>query len=629
MTSFVDDLGVERFMGNIDPGTDTTRYSWTTYGDVPACPIIPRDQWDALVSDGVGPDDPFNSPAHDQDGIGMCFPAGSLVRMADGSHRPIEQVRVLEEVLTAEGNVRRVLRTMVRTHTEGLYRLHVWGHRHLRATAEHPILTRRGYVPLADVRPDDHVAIPKYLPETKSFLMPADYIEGRVYTRRSKVRRYAGVPGKPASVVVHHDLPDVVQLTADLGWVIGLYLAEGSTSHGKVVWVLSLNEADTHGAKLVRLLRECLGIEANVRLNPAQNTTIITAYGTRWAKLFEAWCAHGCAEKRLHPDLASGPRGFLDGALCGWTDGDGLGPNSNGGVTVSHHLALMMYDVANVQGKRPTIETLDVQTYGRVKTRRRRYVVRWGNSQSKNTGRSEQDDKHLWRAVDGVVREDFEGWVFNLEVEGDHSYVAEGVGVHNCNCSATAAALEDCRALAGLLPVRLSGGDLYRRISGGRDSGSLLEDGIREAMANGVASVGVVSYLDWRQRPSGAVEDAKRFRVLEAYLCPTFDHCFSAVLLGFRLITGILWHDNYTPGSDGWLPPGRGRSGGHAIKGYKPTRKGARYGIWHRNSWGPKWGIEGGCFVIPEGAYGSAIGGWWAVRAVVTEDQNTPLPEEG
>lgn len=201
-------------------------------------------------------------------------------------------------------------------------------------------------------------------------------------------------------------------------------------------------------------------------------------------------------------------------------------------------------------------------------------------------------------------------------------------GYGMCNASATAAAIEDCRAMAGLPPVRLSGGDLYRRICGGSDRGSLLEDGIREAMRGGIASVEAVPYLEWRRAPAGAAEDAKRFRVLEAFLCPTFDHCYSAVLRGFRLITGILWAGNYDPGPDGWLPAPRGNGGGHAIKGYKPTRRGNRYGIWHRNSWA-RWGLNGtGDFVIPEAAYGGPVGGWWAVRAVVTEDGNTPAPVE-
>jgi len=197
-------------------------------------------------------------------------------------------------------------------------------------------------------------------------------------------------------------------------------------------------------------------------------------------------------------------------------------------------------------------------------------------------------------------------------------------GVGMCNCSATTGAMESQRMKQGLGYLKLSAGDLYNRIHVGRgDNGSLLEDGIHEASTVGVAGVAVVPYLDWQRSYAGAAADRPRFRVLEAYLCPEFDHCFSAVAAGFDLISGISWFSNYTPDSDGWLPAPRGKSGGHAIHGYKPTMRNGRYGIWHQNSWSDRWGIHGR-FVIPEACYDNAIGGWWAVRSVVDEGGVVP-----
>lgn len=200
----------------------------------------------------------------------------------------------------------------------------------------------------------------------------------------------------------------------------------------------------------------------------------------------------------------------------------------------------------------------------------------------------------------------------------------DGIGM--CNCSATAGAGESQRAKQGLPYVKLSAGDLYHRISGGRDDGSTLEDGVHAATAEGIASVAVVPYLDWRTTHGAAAADRGRFKFLEVFLCPTFDHCASAVLEGFDLISGILWYDNYTPDSDGWLPRPRGRSGGHAIHGYKLVSRGSEFGIAHQNSWGPNWGV-GGKFVIPESAYSGDVGGWWAVRSMTDEGGTVPAPK--
>lgn len=116
-----------------------------------------------------------------------------------------------------------------------------------------------------------------------------------------------------------------------------------------------------------------------------------------------------------------------------------------------------------------------------------------------------------------------------------------------------------------------------------------------------------------------------RFRILEFFLCPTFDHVYSAAIKGFRGVSGIMWYNNFNPDARGWLPTrGTGRPGGHAIRSFKPTRRGKLYGIWHRNSWG-EWGYQRtGNFVIPEPLYQGPVGGWWALRSVVDEGGQVP-----
>jgi hypothetical protein len=200
-------------------------------------------------------------------------------------------------------------------------------------------------------------------------------------------------------------------------------------------------------------------------------------------------------------------------------------------------------------------------------------------------------------------------------------------GIGQCNCDDTTALIESCRCEQGLPYVQLSAADLYDRINGGVDEGSMLEDAMHEAIVNGVgtaATSGTVWHRGMRQAPAA---ERARFKVLEALVCPTFDHCMSAVLQGFKLSTGIVWCSNYTPDADGWLPGPGADVGGHAIFGYKPAVRSGKFGIWHQNSWGTGWGL-GGRFVIPERAYaGGAVGGWWAVRAVTDEGGQVPQPQ--
>ena len=143
--------------------------------------------------------------------------------------------------------------------------------------------------------------------------------------------------------------------------------------------------------------------------------------------------------------------------------------------------------------------------------------------------------------------------------------------------------------------------------------------------------VSATSPFLWKKGQSRAgvlVNQRKPYRVVEAYLCTSFDAMASALQQGFFIHEGLMWRDNFDPDSQGWLPArGAGGAGGHALLGYGlAKRSDGTWGIRTRNSWSATWGQAGDC-IIGETLFNSQIGGWWAVRAVVqTADGNFPMP---
>lgn len=201
-------------------------------------------------------------------------------------------------------------------------------------------------------------------------------------------------------------------------------------------------------------------------------------------------------------------------------------------------------------------------------------------------------------------------------------YVHDQDGVGQCNCDATTAACEGERLMQGLPFVKLSAADLYDRINGGSDNGSLLEDALAEMTKNGVGTADTAGTIWKRGMKTASAEERSRFKVLEFVLYPTFDHVMSGALKGRRGISGIMWYDNYKPDGDGWLPSrGSGQPGGHAIFSFKAAMsKDGKFGIWHRQSWGEKWSPQtDNCFVVPESAFAGQVGGWWGIRSMVDE----------
>lgn len=208
--------------------------------------------------------------------------------------------------------------------------------------------------------------------------------------------------------------------------------------------------------------------------------------------------------------------------------------------------------------------------------------------------------------------------------EVDHSHLVTKIldqdGQGACNAFASVQALMCLRTEAGLPYVELSAGNLYGRINGGRDAGSTLGDAIQTLEREGVCKASTIGHLQWRKStwPAGWQEEARRFRVLEAWDCPSFDHLASALQLGFFVNLGILVGGNFETDSDGWVPDRRGGGGGHAMCGvglFRHPRTG-RWGIKVANSWGTDWGLAG-FGIVPESYFGGAFTDGWAVRGLV------------
>lgn len=200
-------------------------------------------------------------------------------------------------------------------------------------------------------------------------------------------------------------------------------------------------------------------------------------------------------------------------------------------------------------------------------------------------------------------------------------------GVGQCNADATTGMAESMRLKQGLPLVQLSAADLYDRINGGADNGSMLEDAMEEMLERGVGTLATCGAVWKRGQPKASDAERKRFRFLEVFTCPTFDHFFSGLLCGFDGNTGIMWGTKDNVDGDGWLPASGDNAGGHSMHSYMPVmrqgRGGQQFGVATHNSWADRWGVKGKC-VIPESRYKGPVGGWFLVRAITDEGGVVP-----
>lgn len=587
MSKDFEDVQFDKFPQYV-PGDTGLRdvYAAREYSE--AAPVVSRDLWkslvDAMEEDGGGAER-LVVEVKDQKNEGSCFPPGTLVTMASGEVRPIEDVRPLDMVWTAENHLGEVRNVMARPYIGQLINVCLHGNNLVRATPEHPFLTKRGYVKAAELTTDDLVAIPKVRPAVVGVIQTAEHMPyGHRAKNETRTRHFNAPEGRKTTCLQQTRVPDVIKLDEKFGRIIGLFLAEGNTCKQKITWTFNVNEVDTLVAELQTLLREKLGVESRVRIAGTRHTAKVEMYGTLWARVFESLCANGSGHKRLCADLASGPPEFLRGVFTGWMAGDGhKRRKGQTGVTISRQLAVQMFQIANTLGMVPALCRSEPSANKHAKTRQPRYDLTVSDQPSDKNYRRQQDESHVWRLVRDLASEDYKGHVYNLHVHGDESYIADGLGVHNCVGAAGTQAMQvlQAREVGKDRVVKLSAISLYQLIGRSPNSGASVNDCLDELVKTGVipldtpenravfGDVVMPATGFYSKRPAGWQEVAAKFRLTEWWEVKGEE----------QLITALLNQHPVVVGRDG-----------HSICYLRPMYRNGQLGVLYVNSWGD-WGM--------------------------------------
>lgn len=378
-------------------------------------------------------------PSNMEDAHKWCFPPGVLIELGDGSLKPIESVSSGDRVLTRGRTVQSVLRTSVRDWSGDLVQVTLagFGKNHtLRQTPGHPFFR----IPVGS-------EIDRTFEEKVSaeMLVAGDYIATPVPELGDEVPRYDP-------------------------WLVGMYVAEGcpvrnaSGGLGVRFTMGAGDEASGICARVDQLLAAGTGNHREGIYTPPSRPDIrlLTSFDEEfpdWVTSRVPGLAH---EKRLGPDFFSWDPMFVLPLIAGWIDGDGWVKKSKGAAngaavqTASRVLALQMIRLANAAGLTPSLHVVHKKE-GFRKGRRnkagadqRDYVLNFGvadtaelseysiklrgldrKARSRDNGVFLKGG-YLYRRIESVDREVYEGPVYNFEVEEDHTYVADGV--LTCNC---------------------------------------------------------------------------------------------------------------------------------------------------------------------------------------------------
>lgn len=178
----------------------------------------------------------------------------------------------------------------------------------------------------------------------------------------------------------------------------------------------------------------------------------------------------------------------------------------------------------------------------------------------------------------------------------DSSFIQDQGQYGSCNGFAAAAALTRARIRRGLKRKTLSGSYLYSLINGGRDNGSMLDDGMRVLQSRGCATIETVKpsqiYPSKYDR-SKADREAAKHKAFECYQIGTRDGLWTALALGFDVVVAVHAGNSFSSIDRNGIAGINNGGGNHAVMCDGLLYAGGEIVADGVNSWGTRWGDRG------------------------------------
>ena len=371
------------------------------------------------------------------DVLGHCFTPDTLVRTEKG-YRSIVEIRKGDRVLSSDGKFNRVKTVWAKHYDGDLIRItnrvgslpvrmtpehEVWSLDHVHARSHHVNACSPSNCGRAKRNPERfHSLAWKQAQELtdQSYVVTGALQETQDLKTIAVPERYRGVRSTRKG-------PLEFAVTDDFLWVVGLFLAEGSADHTKISFGLHEDERDFQNRVITFF--EAHGYKTHYAKRPLGDRGVkLEVYGTTLAQWWREWLGHGCAQKAIPSELMNLPEERLVHVVDGVMDGDGW--KTRDGITqTSPMLARQLVEFGlrsnqmvsttrhTPEGKKPVYGTFGLRGVTRRGANKRGFWNIHGRLLAQNQK---------------VEREAYAGWVFDLEVENDPSYVVENMVVHNC-----------------------------------------------------------------------------------------------------------------------------------------------------------------------------------------------------
>jgi len=392
-----------------------------------------------------------------------CFPSDAPVLMADGTEKSICDVEDGDTVISHTGNSRKVLGTRQRRYNYPLYSIKLEGlDQPLVCTANHHLMIYRmrdmcacGCNAELSVRQDTRITASKFNRKFK-----------HGHNSRGENTTYAPVKKVRACDLKEDDFlfePKVLDeshneyVTEDEAFLIGLFMAEGSYEKRKgkrhaALFSFDYKELETLAFRCEELLTKVFKDHRNnptVTAYPGASQSRVSLYGKEIAEWFFERCGEYSDKKALNEKLLRLGIDKTSALLAGYIEGDGYNVmgRSYGAATVSEKFASQLrllfqkigirnrYRIRDNEncktswGYKPVHElSCGLTTAENLKNH---LIYKRANDPGANAAEWHNLDDKTLRRITEIKEIPFDGIVYDLEIEEDHTYCINHIAVSN------------------------------------------------------------------------------------------------------------------------------------------------------------------------------------------------------
>jgi len=421
--------------------------------------------------------------------LSACFTKEQKI-LSNPGRKNIDQIKIGDRVVTHEGKARKVSQVHQRKYNGRVYKVNVRGliKPTLNVTGEHPILairkedlvckrinhahcngfikkyclkTPREYkkdcrligqrfqpqwIPMKELKEKDFVVVTTNR-EVKDVceIRVEDYLNSDIYLKRGNCLVAKGRPNEGKRI------PRKIKVDNDFLRLIGYWLADGSISkrydkYGVIRFTFNITEKK-FCKEVKRIMKEKFNLSAKEEFTAKQRTIQIRFNSIIVAELFYTLFGKGFNGKRLPAWFITLPQEKQFNLIVGLFRGDGcyaktktqdiifLSLSNEKLANDAWNILLRLGYNFNINYRKPRGGTGQAYRISASPTEckdlveaieKGQYIEKKIYPQYIKTGNI------TLRSIDKIESKPFDGNVYNLEVANDHSYLANGVAVHNC-----------------------------------------------------------------------------------------------------------------------------------------------------------------------------------------------------